>query len=294
MIDIVWDMETGDPDDLFTLLLLLGHPDVNLKAITVTPGTPDQVGLVRHMVSLFDRKIPIGSFDLDRGKSSVHQWYYDVYGDIPPSRDAEVGSQVLLQFCDDQTTLLTGAPLKNLGAAIALSEGRTSGHFHVGRWIAQGGFAGEGVVPREKQLPQFEGLTTCPTYNLNGDHRSALAALVYPHMKIKRFVSKNVCHSVFYDAELHDLFSSLKDQSQSLALIWKGMDAYLKKFPNGKKFHDPLAACCAIDESIGEWVEVELFRAKGEWGSRLAPGSGTWIIIDYDHEKFVHTLTCRY
>lgn len=39
MIDVVWDMETGDPDDFLTLLFLIGHPNVNLKAVTVTPGT---------------------------------------------------------------------------------------------------------------------------------------------------------------------------------------------------------------------------------------------------------------
>lgn len=40
LIDIVWDMETGDPDDFITLLLLLGHPRVNLLGVTITPGTP--------------------------------------------------------------------------------------------------------------------------------------------------------------------------------------------------------------------------------------------------------------
>ena len=45
-INVVWDMETSDPDDFLTLLLLIGHPRVNLKAVTVTPGTPDQIGLV--------------------------------------------------------------------------------------------------------------------------------------------------------------------------------------------------------------------------------------------------------
>ena len=50
--DVVWDMETGDPDDFLTLLLLLGHPQVNLKAVTVTPGTREQVGLVRQALAL--------------------------------------------------------------------------------------------------------------------------------------------------------------------------------------------------------------------------------------------------
>lgn len=45
-INVVWDMETSDPDDFFTLLLLLGHPLVNLKGVTITPGTPEQVGVV--------------------------------------------------------------------------------------------------------------------------------------------------------------------------------------------------------------------------------------------------------
>jgi hypothetical protein len=47
LIDVAWDMETGDPDDFTTLLLLLGHPQVNLIGVTIAPGTPDQVGVVR-------------------------------------------------------------------------------------------------------------------------------------------------------------------------------------------------------------------------------------------------------
>jgi hypothetical protein len=27
-IDVIWDMETGDPDDILTLFLLIGHPKV--------------------------------------------------------------------------------------------------------------------------------------------------------------------------------------------------------------------------------------------------------------------------
>ncbi|MEZ4406969.1 MAG: hypothetical protein R3A52_10885 [Polyangiales bacterium] len=59
----------------------------------------------------------------------------------------------------------------------------------------------------------------------------------------------------------------------------------------GKKLHDPLAACCAIDPSIGEWAEVEMFRERGEWGSRLAPGSGVQVITGYDPARFVDTFT---
>lgn len=303
MLDVVWDMETGDPDDFLTLLLLLGHPAVNLKAVTITPGTPDQVGVVRRALEWFGRTIPVGAHDLDHKTPSakagkdpgegrhgrrgmcVSSWHYQAFGDIPPSRDAAPGGEVLHAHCDASTTLVTGAPLKNLGAAMQRPG------FRVGRLVVQGGFAGEGVVPPERQLEKFRGMLTCPTYNLNGDPRSALAALVHPGIGARRFVSKNVCHGVYYDAALHARVAAVKQRSRSLALIWQGMEAYLgASRGEGKKFHDPLAACCAIDEAIGQWAEVELFRAKGGWGSRLSPGSGTWIITGHDHERFVRTL----
>src|SRR5262249_49371641 len=137
MIDIVWDMETQDPDDFLTLLLLLGHPDVRLKAVTITPGSAEQVGLVRRALSWFDRDLPVGAYNLDHPKSCVSSWHYKVYGEATPSRDAEPGAEVLLRCCDEKTTLLTGAPLKNLGAAL-----RAGSNFRVGGWVAQGGFAG--------------------------------------------------------------------------------------------------------------------------------------------------------
>ena len=295
---VVWDMETGDPDDFLTLLFLLGHPTVKLAGETVTPGTPDQIGVVRHALRLFERDIPVGAFNIDHQTKSppqdgrhgqrgmcVSSWHYAAFGEMPPSRDAVSGPALLRELCDEHTTLVTGGPLKNLGGALKL-EG-----FTLGRLVVQGGFAGEGVVPAERQLAKFRGMTTCPTYNLNGDWKSALAVLASPAIGEKRFVSKNVCHGVVYDAAMHERFAAVMQHSKSLALIHRGMTHYLEESPDGKKFHDPLAAACAIDPSIGDWAEVELYREKGQWGSRLAPGSGVQIIVGYDHAKFVDTLT---
>lgn len=290
MLKFVFEMETGDPDDFLTLLWLLGRRDVDLKAVVVTPGTPDQVGLVRHGLSWFESEAAVGAFNLDHPKACVSQWHYRAYGEIPPSQDAEPGGEVLLRCCDDETTLLSGAPPKNLGEALRLNDERGGGEFRLGRWVAQGGFAGEGVVASEQQLEKFRGRVTCPTYNLNGAPAAALAGLASPLIATRRFVSKNVCHAVYYDRAMHDAFAKVCHQSRAHALIWKGMDHYLGKRPEGKKFHDPLAACCAIDEAIGDWAEVELYRERGEWGARLATGSGTWIITGYDPQRFVSTL----
>lgn len=286
VMDIVFDMETGDPDDFMTLLLLLGHPRSNLKAVTVTPGTREQVGLVRWACAQLapGRYITVGAFDPGRDKRCVSDWHRKVYGDIPPKDPDDRGGFVLKRCCDKDTTLVTGAPLRNIGVAMDLG-------FEVGRWVAQGGFAGEGVVPPERQLEKFRGMATCPTYNLNGDPKAALRALEYGGIGHRRFVSKNVCHGVVADQALVDRVGAKAETAPHLELIHRGMAACLDGRKGGKKLHDPLAACCALTSEIGRWREVRLFRERGQWGSVLTPCSGTWIIVDYDHEKFVETLT---
>lgn len=283
-------METGDPDDFLTLLLLLDHPRVELRAVTITPGTADQVGLVRAALGWLGREdVAVGARDLDSPKRAVSPWHYAAYGEQPPSRDAERADEVLARVLDEHTTLLTGGPPKNLGAALELARSRGT-PLAIGRWVAQGGFAGEGVVPPDRQLPKFRGLTTCPSFNLNGAPKVVLAALAAPEIGARRFVSKNVCHGVIYDAAMQERFAAALDRRRSIALVHRGMAHYLRERPEGKAFHDPLAAACAIDESIAEWAEVELYRERGEWGSRLSSGSGTHIIVGYDHDRFVESL----
>lgn len=282
-MDFVFDMETGDPDDFLTLIFLLGHPKVNLKAVTVVPGTREQIGVVKFACNLMNKNIPIGSFDVDRNKKCVSKWHYNVFGNIPAEKPDGRGGDILYSLCDEETTLITGGPLKNIGVAMNLG-------FKIKRLVAQGGFAGQGVVPEEKQLEKFKYKTICPTYNLNGDPQSALKVLTYNNIFERYFVSKNVCHGVIYDKDLHEKVKNVKSGSKSLETIYKGMDFYLQRHSEGKKFHDPLAACCAIDLSVGIWKEVEIFREKGQWGSKLCPGSNTRIIIDYDKNKFINTL----
>lgn len=36
--DVIFDMETQDPDNFLCLLFLSSHPCINLKAVTITPG----------------------------------------------------------------------------------------------------------------------------------------------------------------------------------------------------------------------------------------------------------------
>ncbi|HEU4324713.1 MAG TPA: nucleoside hydrolase [Roseiflexaceae bacterium] len=289
-LDIVFDMETDDPDDFLTLLLLLGHPRARLRAVTIVPGSPEQVGLVRAALGWFGADLPVGVFNPRPEKPAVSPWHAAAYGAVAPAHDAEGGAEVLLRTATPQTALLVGGPLRNVQAAIQLAAVRGA-VFAPGRVVIQGGFAGTHLVPPERQLPRFHGLETAVSHNLSKHSKSALAALAHPGFGERRLVSKNVCHRALYDRELHARIAPLRPRSRSLDLIWQGMEVYLRERPDGKLLHDPLAACCALDPGVASWAEVEVYSQRGEWGARPAPGSGTWITVDYDPDRFEQLLT---
>jgi hypothetical protein len=336
----VLDMETSDPDDFLTLLLLLGHPEVDLVGVTITPGTREQVGVVRQALAWFGRDIPVGAYDIDHVGECVSAWHYKAFPQLKKVlADADgPGWEVLGHLLGEGVTMVEGAAPKNLGALLARMSVRLYDREpRLGSLFFQGCFAGEGVVPPEKQLEKFRGKVTCPSFNPNGDPKATLSILDHrTWFEDLRFVSKNVCHGVKYDSEMHARFTAVSStwcghevcgcrchthpgtmlhvmaccspcsrcgqnvagfegaatspKALSQSLIYQGMSYYLASHPNGKAFHDPLAACCAINPTIGEWASVDLYRERGEWGAFLLPASGVRIIVGYDHEKFVRTL----
>jgi pyrimidine-specific ribonucleoside hydrolase len=48
------------------------------------------------------------------------------------------------------------------------------------RLVAQGGFAGDNIVPEEKRLSKFNGRLTCPIFNLGADIKADKIVLDYP------------------------------------------------------------------------------------------------------------------
>ncbi|MCP4521066.1 MAG: hypothetical protein GY827_05185 [Cytophagales bacterium] len=159
------------------------------------------------------------------------------------------------------------------------------------KWVTQGGFAGDNVVPSEYRLEKFEGMISCPTFNFNGASNVALSLLASENIKEKYLVSKNVCHGVIYDYAMHEKFTPFKDDSAGINLAYRGMELFLKKKSKGKKFHDPLALSVAFDKSVCEFREVEMFRKRGGWGANLATNTNTFISIAADEEKIIKVLT---
>ncbi len=60
IVDVLFDMETRDPDHAFTLCLLAGRSDVRLRGVTVNPGSRAQIGVVRRLLArLCQAHIPV-------------------------------------------------------------------------------------------------------------------------------------------------------------------------------------------------------------------------------------------
>jgi pyrimidine-specific ribonucleoside hydrolase len=294
MNKMVFEMETGDPDDFLTLLRLLDHPKVDLKAVVINPGGPKQVGLVRWALREFKRTdVLVGSLDLHnknkRTKPDVSEWHniiFDQFG-AKESFESEEGWHVLEKSLDLDTTMFIGAPPRNLGKLLSMRQSATK----IGRVVVQGGFAGDSIVPPEHRLPKFEGMETCRTFNLCG-HKASSGRLMM-HNSPKQFVSKNVCHGILYDQEFHNRLKDKKAMVLSLELIYGLMKKTYMKEGKVKALHDPFAMCCAIDESIATWKKVSLYTKDGKWGSRTPPTKGTneRITITGDKDKFFEVFT---
>ena len=279
---IHFDMETNDPDDMMTLCWLAANPNIELCGVTVMPGTPAQLGLVKKVLKHCGcSDIPIGSWKHEHEKECISAFHFDWLGKPEKSVTPNgLGFQIITTLLaqEPQLVILTGAPLKNfepIATSISLNH-----------WVTQGGFAGDNVVPEAYRLPKFMGRTTCPTFNFNGAPKTAMEMLENHKIKQRHLVSKNVCHGMIYNKEWHERVAPYKDKTAGLELIYKGMDLYLQKSREGKKFHDPLAAVVALEPSVCEFREVKMFRQKGEWGAELMEGTNTFISIRADLEMF--------
>ena len=287
-LDVVFDMETRDPDDFFALCFLLSHPGVNLILVTANPGSEEQVALIREVLSRCDANgTPVGSRNPRPNSNAVSDFHHQVLGNIGRAEPDGIAHVLLAEAfaTHPQATLLTGAPLHN--GRLLLNNHPT---VRIQRWVGQGGFAGDNLVPPQHRLAKFEGLQTCVTRNLSADGKAARMMLSSDCILRKELVSKNVCHGVRYDRPMHNRLYDAGLGTSGLRLIYEGMALYLRQFPEGKMFHDPLAACIAVDPGIATFAEVDIIEVSGEWGARPCRDTKTFITTAVDRERFFHTL----
>lgn len=217
-IPIIFNMETADPDDILTLCLLSHHPRVNLRSITITPGSIQQVVLVSHVLRLLGLDIPIASKNINHPKDCVSQWHYKWLGKIDTSLALkDMTAHSLIASCLDKepdTKIVSGAGLGCIAQFLTTEGLIIRDHLlpPLKEIVIQGGFAGDSVVPPEHRLPKFAGKETCQTFNLGADRKAAQEVIDSSKIRLKRFVSKNVCHGVIYDRAMHERIEPFKDR----------------------------------------------------------------------------------
>jgi hypothetical protein len=108
-IPIALDMETGDPDDVFTLCALATHPWARLVAVTVMPGSDEQVGIVKHLLGRLGVTVPVGAYRPGSDAKPVSGFHRRWLGKVPPREpDAEAWQLLQDTFATKDATLLTG------------------------------------------------------------------------------------------------------------------------------------------------------------------------------------------
>lgn len=269
MNNLIVETDLGrDPDDFFALCYFI-DAGVNIELITISPGDPDQVAVAKFFIKECGINIPIGVSKLNRNKRSVGSIHTELLKKYkyPLTEQSNGYGGYLIDICDD-TEFFGCGPLDCMGACIKEGIKPLPKLATIqGGYISYETLFKAGINPPIK-LEKFIGKEFVPTFNLNGNKDAGLA-LLKSAIPEKRFISKNVCHTIVYNKKVHEYVTSFKPKSRAGELLREGMDLYLQRHPEGKKFHDPSAAVCHLHPEIGQWVDGQLVYEKGMWGTRL-------------------------
>jgi hypothetical protein len=280
---LIVDTDIGrDPDDFFALLYFIAA-GVDIKLVTISPGDKDQVAVCHLIRDQLGLDFPIGVGKLDRDKRSSGGIHYEMlkkYG-YPLEREPDgYGPDLVKQIYEahpDSEMFICGPPM-------SIGQFFEENPVKVGKATMQGGFLPYSLK-EEYEVPlldKFIDKESVPTFNMNGDVRgthSFIAANVFD----RRFVGKNVCHTIVYDKEVHaKVRPVLKDKCRAGELFVEAMDIYLKRHDN-KKFHDPAAAVSHLHEGVFGWVFGQPVRGGGKWGTN--PEGTDLIAANVDYGK---------
>jgi inosine-uridine nucleoside N-ribohydrolase len=267
-----------DPDDFFTLCYLISA-GVNIEAIVITPGDLDQIAICKLLCDEIGLKIPIGASKQSEKLSSgsIHHALLKKYQRSFTAQSDAPGHEILKSLVKPESEIFIIGPPSNTGKFL-----RENPNVYLNKATMQGGFLGYDLHPHATvRLPQFEGKTWVPTFNMNGD-RKGTVALTEANINERRFCGKNVCHTVLMNQTVFSGMSKPKDRASELFM--EGMEILLDR-KEEKKFHDPVAAVCHLHPEIGKWVKGKVRKIEAGWGTVLDE-NGDYILAGLDYNKF--------
>jgi inosine-uridine nucleoside N-ribohydrolase len=280
MRDLIIETDLGhDPDDFFAICYLAAA-GVRIRAITVVPGDRDQLAVARLVVRRLGLDAPVGASKPESRKLSSGGMHHELLDRLGLPREADHdgrGDDVIAETlrrhpgCD----FFVIGPCTSTGRYLRRPDAVVPA-----RLTMQGGFLGYHLHAPSVRLPQFAGREWVPTFNLNGDRKGADVLMAAP-IADRRFVGKNVCHTIVYDQAIHDGMRA-EPHNAAAELFMLGMNAYLKTH-HEKKWHDPTAAVCHLHPEIGTWFRGRVRRVEAGWGT-VADPEGDHVLADVDRE----------
>jgi len=268
---MIIDTDIGrDPDDFFALLWFISS-GVDIKLVNISPGDADQVAVCHLIRDQLDLDFPIGVGKLDRNKrssGSIHYKMLKKYGyPLEHTHDGD-GAELMKEARDkdpDCHLFICGPPIST---GNYLKEYYPYSNSTIPKATMQGGFLSYNLHGKHKVpvLDKFRDKITVPTFNMNGDVKGTIE-FVNALIGDRRFVGKNVCHTILYNQDVHEQVApTLKVRDRAGELFVEAMDMYLAKHSE-KKFHDPAAAVSHFHPEIFGWVEGRPYRRDGGWGT---------------------------
>ena len=260
-----------DPDDFLTIchLVSAGH---EIVAMSLVPGSPEQVNLAALIRRRLDQNFTIGAAKPGAKPENlgVHHSLMAEEGavhTVPDGASAEILTPAFLK--DPDADVLVIGPAMGLGKMVSSTR--------INSLTFQGGFLPYGLYRPSTVLTKFEGKESVGTFNFNGD-RKAVDEILKADVGVRRFVGKNVCHTIVFDKTSYERLAPPRDEASRL--YRRCVELYLKKHED-KKLHDPTALVCHLHPSIGTWFNGTPVRHKDGWTT--IPGLN-FVLADVNRE----------
>jgi hypothetical protein len=274
------ETDIGRDLDDYLAICMLDSWGVEIAAISVSPGDPDQLALVAGLRAELGAKWKFGPSVLGRKKHSLAGVHTELRQENiePDGWGPDLFQKESEEYpCD----LLTIGPVNAIKDLLT----RQDANWLFEKILIQGGFCGYHAHQHKcYQLPKFEGKDTVNTFNLNGCVEGSKLLLNAPCAE-RRLVGKNVCHTVVGRPDLFSGFLAGRMSNTGARLFQIALAKHFKKKPE-KALHDVVAAACYLNPSIGTWIQGTPYRAKnGEWGTQ-PDAEGDLVLVDLDYDRF--------
>lgn len=292
-MDLIIETDIGhDPDDFFAICYLIAS-GVNVRAILISPGDPDQIAIARLICKETGLKIPIGTSKPNRNKlssGSIHHQLLKEYNYPLEEKSDGLGVDIIKNVIADypESELFIIGPVSSISQYMSKHP-----ETHFKRATMQGGFLPYSIYFPKSPCLNFEGKNWMPTFNLNGD-RPAGVTFFSGNIGERRMVGKNICHTVLFDKEVWEKRNNqvVVNNVAAYNLFEKAATMYLERH-DSKKFHDPTAAVCHLHPEIGHWVRGNTVKEETGWTTKVNP-EGDYILADIDYNLlWSNLLNCK-